>query len=87
MNAVTAYLREVAYWADALTCYAFPRYARWGAAVVDRFDGEQHPINSVRFRSQTHAELWAASACDRFIKRGLPDVTIVVAPLREAKTH
>jgi hypothetical protein len=64
-------------WADALLCKAFKRAGRWTAVVVDRFDGEEHPMPAVRFRYRSHA----VEVCDYY--RGVWDrrgVTVAMEP-------
>lgn len=64
-------------WADAMLCKAFKRVGRWTTVVVDRFDGEEHPMPAVRFRYHCHA----VEVCNYY--RGVWDrrgVTVAMEP-------
>jgi hypothetical protein len=43
---------------DAILCAFLGVRPRWTAVVVDRFDGQEHPIESVRFRWRRNADRW-----------------------------
>lgn len=51
-------MRRLQLRADALLCHAFPRLARWTAVVVDRFDGAEYPVGSVRLRWRSSIDEW-----------------------------
>lgn len=57
-------------WFDALMCLSNPRLARWTAVVVDRNDGTEYPIASVRFRWRRSAETWVLRTAAKFVQRG-----------------
>lgn len=68
---------------DAVLCFHLPSLARWTAVVVDRWDGEEYPVESVRFRWRRSAETWVERATTKYVKRGMT-VTFAVRPLRSA---
>ncbi len=48
-------------WVDAIACTFLGLRPRWTAVVVDRWDGAEHPIESVRFRWRRNVERWRAT--------------------------
>lgn len=57
-------------WFDAIQCYAMPRLARWTVVVVDRMDGEVHPVDSLRMRWESSANEWIKRATADWVRRG-----------------
>lgn len=60
----------VAMWADALLCCPARHLARWTAVVVDRFDGQEHPMPAVRFRWRRSVDTWIERATAEWLARG-----------------
>lgn len=56
-------------WFDAMLCLAVPPAARWTAVVVDRVDGAEYRIDSVRFRWRRSAMIWTYLAAERTTER------------------
>lgn len=67
---------------DALLCFVVPRLARWTVVVVDRFDGEEHPIRSVRLRWYRSAEVWIAEWVPRSVATLGPEALSAVYAVR-----
>lgn len=57
---------------DGLLCTAAPRLARWTVVVVDRFDGEEHPMPFVRLRWRRSADEWVRYYTEQWKLRGSP---------------
>jgi hypothetical protein len=63
------WLRRQSMWFDAIACLVFPKLARWGVAVVDRFDGERYPVPSLRLRWRASLDEWTRIATTGLIQR------------------
>lgn len=64
-------MRPALMWTDALACFVVPRLARWTAVVVDRMDGEEYPVRSVRLRRRSSIDEWVRMATAEWVERGM----------------
>lgn len=71
-------------WVDAIACTFLGVRPRWTAVVVDRWDDQEHPIPSVRFRWRRNVDRWVGETRFRTGRDTPPQVqapTIEVRPL------